>query len=461
MRVCSTRMKERCMKHTYVLDSNVLLSDPLSLTAFEDNTIIIPFIVLEELDAHKSRQDEVGRNARSVNRALDELRDTGSLTDGVILPSGGTIRVVGIDKSARDSLNIPVELKESKADNIIIVTMMCLKEKHPDAVLVTRDINVRVKCDALGLKSEDYRQLHAVTATTDFYTGVSIRQVDEEMISELHDLRECLLPDAIQLHQNEIAVLKNHSSASAIARRVGNKLKLVTQHEAVYGLKPRNKEQNFSLELLLDPEIKLVSLTGPAGVGKSLISLAAGLEQLKTVGKIGLYDKLIITRSVQPVGKDLGFLPGTLDEKLEPWIAPTKDNLSFLMNAPKHPTREKKRTKEKHEEPYLSLLRDNGIIEIEALAFIRGRSISNAYILIEEAQNLSAHEVKTIITRAGDNTKVVLVGDVHQIDNPHLDIYTNGLTHVVERFKEHEIAGHITLIKGERSPLSTLASQIL
>ena len=384
-------------KKTYVLDTNVLLSDPSSIYAFQEHNLIIPMAVLEELDRHKGRPDDVGRNARQVGRSLDDMRSAGgSLIKGVGLPGGGVLQIVSINSGSLERL--PPELREPKVDNLIIALVKQLSSGQIPGILVSKDINVRIKCDSLGLKCEDYRKMR------------------------------------------------------------------VTEDESAFGLTNRNKEQAFSLDLLFDDRIKLLTLVGPSGTGKTLLALGAALEQLRGLGTLPRYDKLIVTKPVQAVGKDIGFLPGTLEEKMEPWIAPIRDNLNFLMDARRNRPRRKRQGAKQDDSDdnlYLNLMQRQGLIEIEAITFIRGRSIPNAFIIIDEAQNLSMHELKTIITRVGDGTKIVLTGDIEQIDNVHVDAFTNGLTYAVERFKEYPIAGHVTLVKGERSELATLASKIL
>lgn len=449
------------MKKTYVVDTNVLLSDPSSIYAFDDNDLIIPMVALEELDDNKTRQDEVGRNAREVNRALDKMRASGSLISGVPLHTGGTLYVKCMPPNANHGL--PHELESvKKADNLIIAFMLQWVGQEDQAILVSKDINVRVKCDALGIKCEDYLNQRVASTTDELYTGVEVIDVDDESINKFYDSGALDLPEQ-KFFPNQIVVIKNASSKSALSRYTKGKLRPLLEVESAFGLKPRNKEQKFSLDLLFDDSIKLVTLVGPAGTGKTLLALAAGLDQLKALGGHEKYQKMIVSRPVQPMGNDIGFLPGTLQEKMDPWISPIRDNLNFLMGyskkSPKPPRGHSKAAL--GDEPYLAMLQEAGMIEIEALSFIRGRSIPGAYIVIDEAQNLSMHELKTIITRVGDNTKIVLTGDIAQIDNPHLDIFSNGLTYVVEKFKEHDIAGHVTLLKGERSALATLASQIL
>lgn len=470
------------MKKTYVLDTNVLLSDPNSLFSFEEHELIVPMAVLEELDRHKSRPDDVGRNARQVSRSLDELRQKGSLVTGVDLPDGGRLRIASINGDAL--ADAPVELQAQKVDNLILAFMISLKKATtvsddvPEPVLVSKDINVRIKCDSLGIKCEDYRKMRA-TATTDpqkFYRGVEVIELDEELVDYFYihghlDVPSQALKGRV-LHPNQICVIKNvkdgTTTKSAIAKCQGEGKPIIpiAKIDQAFGLKPRNKEQSFSLDLLFDENIKLLTLVGPSGTGKTLLALAAALEQLKGLGNpaLGRYNKLIVTRPVQPVGKDIGFLPGTMEEKMEPWIAPIRDNLNFLMGGKRSKPRRQNAENGKPKQDdgmYLSLMQERGLIEIEAITFIRGRSIPNAFIVIDEAQNLSMHELKTIITRVGDGTKIVLTGDIEQIDNVHVDAFTNGLTYAVERFKEYGIAGHVTLIKGERSELATLASKIL
>jgi len=469
------------MMKTYVLDTNVLLSDPNALHSFDEHDIIIPMVVLEELDHHKTRSDEVGANARHVNRELDEMRSSGSnLIEGAQLPGGGKLRVVVIDRKTIQ--NLPVELVDTKVDNLIIAFMLQFNvqplEERP--VLVSKDVNVRIKCDSLGVKCEDYRKLRVANDAQQFYRGVKVLELAEEQVDMFYHDEELAISEETreELYPNQIVIIKHSESGqttkSAITKYPGDGHPLIpiNKVDAAFGLKPRNKEQTFSLDLLYDPNVKLLTLVGPSGTGKTLLALAAALDQLRGIGNVttARYNKLIVTRPVQPVGKDIGFLPGTMEEKMEPWIAPIRDNLNFLMgnnNGNKTPARRRSRANAVGEKPvqddgtYLSLLQDRGIIEVEAITFIRGRSIPNAIIVIDEGQNLSMHELKTIITRAGEGTKIIITGDLEQIDNIHVDAFTNGLTYAVERFKDYPIAGHVTLIKGERSELATLASRVL
>lgn len=465
------------MKKTFILDTNVLLSDSNALFAFEDNDIIIPMIVLEELDKHKSRQDEVGANARAMNRKLDELRIQGSLHAGIKTPGGGTLYV---QSTSEDTLkNLPIEFQNTKADNLIISLAL-----HKSATLVSKDINVRVKCDALNVQCDDYKKSQIISKIDDLYSGVIQCEATKEFIDSLYKndyvevdsnqsniISECLFP-------NQIVIIKQYGCESgstivkAIRKNENEKFyfKQVNKRETCYGLTPRNKEQNFSLDLLLDERIKLVTLTGIAGSGKSLLALAAGLAQNHIMGDADKkkYQKLIIARSLQPVGKDTGFLPGTLLEKLAPWQGPTIDNLHYLLSKGDKKISIAAKTNKKpfqideqQIDPYLSLLMERGVIEIASISHIRGRSIPDAYCIIEEAQNMSVTEIKTVISRVGEGTKMILVGDVDQIDNLYVDKYSNGLSHVIEKFKNSNIAAHVTLRKGERSQLATEAAHLL
>jgi len=442
------------MKKCYVLDTNVLITDPSSLRAFEDNDVVIPFVVLEELDKNKSRHDEIGRNAREISRSLDELRNQGSLMDGVKLPGGGELRIATLLE--KSNVKIPAEFKDlTKNDNAIIVTALQVRKTSPvETILVSKDINVRIKCDAIGLASEDYLRMRVSETRDSFYTGITCIEADKDLIDEIYH-EGFISIDKLNLHRNlypnEYVMLKAYDGSSVLLKYVASSkiVKQIDKNGEAFGLRPRNLEQWFALDMLFDPNIKLVTITGPAGCGKTLLAVAAGMHLTFQESR---YEKLIITRPVQPLGRDIGYLPGTLQEKMEPWIAPIKDNLNFLTETTKNG---------KKVEAYIDLLIEKRSIEIEAITFIRGRSIPNSFIILDEAQNLSPHELKTIITRVGDDTKIVLTGDLEQIDNSHLDVYTNGLTYAVEKFKDYDIAGHITLSKGERSPLATIASKIL
>lgn len=476
---------QKTNRKTYILDTNVLLSDPTSIFSFEDNNVIIPLAVLEELDNHKSRQDDVGRNARQIGRSLDDLRLEGSLFEGIQLANGGTLKVATANFSHGKGL--PLELQTGKVDNMLIAFMMQYvgDDNH---IMVSKDINVRLKCDSLNIKCEDYLKMRITDDPEKFYRGVEVVEVSAELVERFYKDGEVELPAYISeqrmFYPNQIIVLKNVNqsgeSKSGIAKYKSNGKPVVAieKFETVQGLKPRNKEQLFSLDLLFDNSIKLLTMTGAAGCGKTILALAAALEQLKGFGRYPTYDKLIVTRPIQPLGHDLGFLPGTLEEKMDPWIAPIRDNINFLMSSQKalrmastaSSNKGKSASGERRSDrqpqtfktnDYLQIMQDNGSIEIEAITYIRGRSIPNAIIIIDESQNLTMHELKTIITRVGEGTKIILTGDIEQIDNIHVDAYTNGLTYAIEKFKDYPIAGHVTLLKGERSLLASIAAKIL
>ena len=396
----------------------------------------------------------------------------GSLIKGVGLPGGGVLQIVSINSGSLERL--PPELREPKVDNLIIALVKQLSSGQIPGILVSKDINVRIKCDSLGLKCEDYRKMRVTEDAQKFYRGVDVIELDEELIDYFFRNGKLELPQQVlagrKLYPNQIVVIKHvkdgQTTKSALTKCTdpSGMLVPISKVESAFGLTNRNKEQAFSLDLLFDDRIKLLTLVGPSGTGKTLLALGAALEQLRGLGTLPRYDKLIVTKPVQAVGKDIGFLPGTLEEKMEPWIAPIRDNLNFLMDARRNRPRRKRQGAKQDDSDdnlYLNLMQRQGLIEIEAITFIRGRSIPNAFIIIDEAQNLSMHELKTIITRVGDGTKIVLTGDIEQIDNVHVDAFTNGLTYAVERFKEYPIAGHVTLVKGERSELATLASKIL
>jgi len=432
-------------KKTYVLDTSVYLTDAGSINAFKNNDIVIPLKVLEEIDKHKKRQDGVGANARKIIRTLDELRARGSLRKGVRIAKGkGIARAVPYEKSA-----LPPDFDIKNADNEIIGVALSEMESGPRRVIVvSRDINMRVKCDALGIKCEDYVNNQIVERAENIFEGFTSRLVDDQTIDQFYTGESVILDEGSGLCPNEYVMLVSSANdkKTALAQHVRSGLplrKIPEYKKGAWGIRARNKEQSFALDLLMDKEVPVVTLVGKAGCGKTLLAIAAGLEQV-IEGKT--YRRLVVSRPVQPLGKDIGFLPGTMEEKMAPWLAPIGDNLKFLMN---------------NDRTTLEMHVEQGLIEIEALTYIRGRSIANAYIVIDEAQNLTSHELKTIITRVGENTKIVLTGDIEQIDNVYIDETSNGLTYAVEKFKNHDIAGHISMVKGERSKVATLASKIL
>jgi len=427
-------------KKTYVLDTNVYLTDAQSIMSFSNNDILVPLKVLDEIDKHKKRQDIVGVQARNTIRTLDTLRSKGNLHKGVRLDRGkGIIKI-----KSYNPLCLPDDLDLEDADNQIIATALSEMDESPSkkVIMVSRDINMRVKCDALGIATEDYQVEQVVAKSDDLYSGTAEILVDEQIIDNFYEGNSVTI-DQKGLHPNQFVMLVSNSNPkkAALARYTNEDtpLKRVQQISA-WDTRPRNKEQQYALNLLMDPDVPVVSLIGKAGSGKTLLALAAGLEQ--TLGN-SIYKKMVVTKPVEPVGKDIGFLPGTLEEKMLPWLAPIQDNLQFLMGDDKMT---------------LDMYHEKGQIEVEAMTFIRGRSISNAFIVIDEVQNMTQHEIKTVLTRVGEGTKIVLTGDIEQIDNVYIDATNNGLSYVVERLKNETITGHVTLMKGERSKVATIAA---
>ena len=439
----------------YIIDTSVCLTDSSCIYHYGEADIVIPMKVLEEIDKHKKRQDSVGSNARSIIREFDLLRERGGLQDGVSL--GDTKGSLFVARVPLD--NIPADLNKADPDHIIMTAALNQKEQNPDSkvVLVSRDINMRVIADSLGLISEDYVENQIIEVRSDLYTGYESIMVSDWEIDDLYNKGLISLESldlGYSLEENASVMLysdQNEKKTVLCRHKRGHLAKVIdVNKKGVWGVKPRNKEQVFAFDLLMDPNISLVSLVGRAGSGKTLMAIAAGISQTIQdpfkVGEEPIYNRLVISRPIQPMGKDIGYLPGTMEEKMHPWLKPIQDNLQYILG---------------NDKATLEEYMDKGIIEVEALTYIRGRSIANAYIIIDEAQNLTVHEIKTILTRVGDNTKIILTGDVEQIDNIYVDETSNGLVHTVEKFKEHDVAGHITLLKGERSRLATLASDIL
>ena len=436
---------------TFVLDTNVLLHDPYALFQFQENNILIPITVIEEIDRFKKDMNETGRNARQVSRILDELRQKGSLSAGITLESGGNLRVALLNNEMLR--HIPSELSDQKSDNRILAVAVEAKSAvdQMPVILVTKDTNLRIKADAIGLDAEDYES--DKVDISELYSGFSEVDVSSDTVDRFYgqgwvDAPENLLP-------NQYVVMRDagNPSHSALAKYVSGQKKLFPVikigKEGVWSITPRNREQTCALDALLDDSIKIVTLVGKAGTGKTLLAIAAGLHK---TAEENIYNRLLVSRPVFPMGKDIGFLPGDIEEKLAPWMQPIFDNVELLLSGHE--------AEKRHSKGYRELMA-MGIMEIEPLTYIRGRSIPNQYLIVDEAQNLTPHEIKTIVTRAGEGTKVVLTGDPYQIDNPYVDSSSNGLTYLVERFKGQEISAHITMMKGERSALAELAANLL
>tara|TARA_R100000008_G_scaffold85449_1_gene75409 strand:+ start:556 stop:1890 length:1335 start_codon:yes stop_codon:yes gene_type:complete len=442
-------------KKTYVLDTSVYLTDHNSIYSYKNNDIIVPLKVLEEIDAHKKRQDSVGTNARSIIRTLDSLRERGNLCHGVRLGKGRGIVSVCKGKTSL----LPADLNSSHPDHVIISTALAAKEENPSRkiIVVTRDINMRVICDSLSLECEDYIHSQAVEQVENVYSGFAEHLVDDPIIDQFYEGEKIYIEGNFYPNQFVMLISNANEKKTALARYMGPDRALLQAgfyKEGVWGINPRNKEQVFAMDLLMDQSVNVITLVGQAGSGKTLCAIAAGLQQTLQApsgnNKRNVlepkYKRLIVSRPVQPLGRDIGFLPGSMEEKMSPWLRPIQDNLQFLMG---------------NDRETLEMYMSKGVIDIEALTYIRGRSISNAFIIIDEAQNLTSHELKTIVTRVGENTKIVFTGDIEQIDNVYIDETTNGLTNAVEKFKHYDLSGHITLIKGERSKVATLGAKIL
>jgi len=443
-------------KKNYVLDTSVFLTDADAIFKFSNNDIFVPLKVLEEIDGHKKRQDSVGVNARKIIRTFDELRNKGSLQKGVRIAKGsGIVKVISYE--ALKGIIFPPDLDLRHPDHMIIATAVVVRQLGTDSrktVIVSRDINMRVISDSVGLLSEDYISESAVTSTDELYQGFTTHSVDDQIIDRFYGDEPIMIAadetDENWMPNQYLLLVSNaNDKKSALARFKDHfqpLQKVVHDKLPDWRITARNKEQAFAIDLLMDPSVKVVSLVGRAGSGKTLCAIAAGLQQ--TIGLRGenVYDRVIVSRPVQPLGKDIGYLPGTMEEKMLPWLMPIQDNLQFLLGGDKNA---------------LQMYMDKGKIEIEALTYIRGRSISNTFMIIDEAQNLTAHEIKTIITRVGEGTKIILTGDIEQIDNVYVNETTNGLAHAVEKFKLYPIAGHIMFKKGERSEIATLAAKVL
>jgi PhoH-like ATPase len=442
------------IKH-FVLDTNVLLHNPNALFMFGDNEVIIPFDVIEELDKFKTNSDDLGRNARTVIRYLDSLRMQGSLSEGVNLPhAGGRVRVI-----LEEDQKLCPGLTANTPDNRIICCAFALMQEGNRVVFITKDINARIKSDAMGLVAEDFE-----AQKVDFerlYTGWREMSVPAGTIDRLFSEKELRL-DADDAHVNEFILMTDEQDPShtAIARLRGDGLFIPVRGRRgpVFGIMPRNLQQTMALDLLMDDSVKLVSLIGAAGTGKTLLALAAGLA--KTLNEEA-YQKMLCARPIMPLGRDIGYLPGDKDQKLTAWMQPIFDNIAYLLSnrltqdsGAGHPPHASLSSVEQR----ISQLMDTGQLILEPLTYIRGRSIPHQFMIVDEAQNLTPHEVKTIASRVGDGTKLVLTGDATQIDNPYLDSSSNGLSYLVERLKGKGIVGHITLAKSERSELASLVT---
>jgi len=464
----------------FVLDTNVLLHDSNCLRSFADNVVNVPIYVIEEMDTFKRDQSELGRNARRIAREIDEYRALGNLRDGVPLPNGGIVRVV----LARADMPGHFSVGHTMDDAILSAALFLHREEpHRPVTFVTKDVNLRIRADALGLHAEDYDRQEIDMA--ELYTGSAELAVPPALVDalyadggfdqdELGERKERIWP-------NQYLALRSESNHGKMAFARVNKARvehLRGVRQNVWGVQHKNREQMFALDMLMRDDIQLCTLVGKAGTGKTLLALAAGLQ---SVTDREVYRKLLVSRPIFPFGRDIGFLPGDIEEKLNPWMQPIHDNIDFLVSAQfggKDGDRADRDRGDKERDrgdksdraerggrggkvwSYDELVH-SGVLEVEPLTYIRGRSLPGVYMIVDEAQNLTPLEIKTVLTRVGHGTKIVFTGDPYQIDQPYLDSLNNGLTYVVERFKDQPIAAHITLSKGERSPLAELAANLL
>ncbi len=443
------------MKKIFVIDTNILLNNPASIFKFDDNDVVIPISVIEEVDTFKKDLSENGRNAREVSRILDRLRERGTLSSGIQLfegreDSGSLFVYLGTNMEV-----LPGVLKDSTDNHILAIGLTLQKQYNGsrNVIIITKDSNLRIKADALGLPAEDFEA--DKVDISHLYKGYQTMKVKADVINDFYSRRELAMEDK-GLYPNQFVILEDQDDANQFVYGVydgqDRVVRMLDPHsDGVWGIYPRNIEQTFALEALLDDNIKLVTLSGGAGTGKTLMAIAAGLSKTTDDDE---YTKLLVARPIFPLGKDIGFLPGDLDEKLNPWMQPIFDNLELLLSGGQHG-----RTK-RFSKSYQELI-NQGMLAIEPLTYIRGRSLPNQFFVVDEAQNLTPHEIKTILTRAGEGTKIVLTGDPYQIDNPYIDSENNGLTYVIEKFKNERIAAHVTFSRGERSELATLAAALL
>lgn len=414
--------------------------------------------MIEEIDRFKREMSENGRHARHFSRVIDAMRSGGELSKGVKLPNGG---ILTVELGSHQPL--PVELQMDKADNRILALAITLKKEQPKRplVFVTKDVNLRIKADALGIAADDYEP--ESVEPDELYAGTMTLSIDAHLVDEFYSNKKLVLPDAKGLKPNQYLILKdsanpNHTAMGRFSKELECVVPIIKPAEGLWGVFPKNAEQAFAIDALLNDEIKLVSLVGKAGTGKTLMAIAAGLA--KTVDE-GVYHRLLVSRPVFPLGKDIGFLPGDIEEKLNPWMQPIYDNIDFLFGASATTPGGGKQATRRGAGRGAQELMNQGLLQIEPLTYIRGRSIPQQFLIVDESQNLTPHEIKTIITRAGDGTKIVLTGDSYQIDNPYVDAANNGLVYLVDRFKDEAISAHVTLTRGERSKLSELASNLL
>ena len=428
---------------TFIIDTNVLLHDPESILNFPQSYVIIPVTVLEELDKMKRLPNEIGKNARAIFRMLDSFsnKNVGNYHEGIQLENGSTLRI-----QLEMKAEIPFEFPLVINDNKIILAAYFLKQKGADVVFVSKDLAARIKAEAVGLEVEDYENLKY--SYSSMYKGMRKIEVEKNSIDLFYKDGTLALPD-IEACPNEYFIMTSPEHSSAVGKYDAYKKSIepLLKQNNIWGIKPRNVEQRCAVDLLLRDDIKLVTMVGQAGTGKTLLALACGLRK---VFDEGTYSRILVSRPIIPLGRDIGYLPGTKEEKLFNWMQPIYDNLEFLCESSGGESSDT-----------LRWVMESKKIEMEAVTYIRGRSLPKMFIIVDEAQNLTPHEVKTIISRAGEDTKVILAGDPSQIDNPYLDKDSNGLTYTIGKFSKHKIFGHISLEKTERSELAAIAAEVM
>lgn len=438
-------------KKIFIIDTNVLLHDYRSIYNFEENDVIIPIVVLEELDRFKKGNDQINFHAREFTRELDKLSGDNLLSDGI--PLGDKLGALYIETGKEFSDRVNQSFPEKTADHRIlaIADYVCTRHKDSSVILITKDINLRMKAKSLGIKAQDYES-DKVSNIDDLYKGIlTIGEVDSTKIDKLYEEPEGIHIDEMEMKidpgGHQFYILKNNGSSALAHYNPSTKMVTRIMKQATYGIDPRNAEQTFAIEALTNPEIQLVALTGKAGTGKTLLALAAALQQHRR------YKQIFLARPIVPLAnRDLGFLPGDVKEKIDPYMQPLFDNLTVIKHRFSHQSPEFVRIND--------MIKEEKLV-ITPLAYIRGRSLSSIFFIVDEAQNLTPHEIKTIITRAGEDTKMIFTGDIEQIDSPYLDIGSNGLTYLTDKMKGQDIFAHVNLLKGERSFLSELASRLL
>jgi len=444
-------MRRKHNKKLFIIDTNVLLHDYKCIYNFEENDIIIPIVVLEELDKFKRGNDLINFHAREFTRELDKLSGDMLLTANI--PLGENLGNMHIETGKDFSEKVSQSFPERTADHRIlaIAEYVCSSNKDKTVVLITKDINLRMKAKSLGIIAQDYEN-DKVANIDDLYKGIRILEgVNQESISKLYELPEGVSAGEYNLEENltghQFFIMKNNGSSALAHYNPVNKMLNRVIKQTTYGIDPRNAEQTFALEALSNPDIQLVSLTGKAGTGKTLLALAAALQQHKR------YKQIFLARPIVPLAnRDLGFLPGDVKEKMDPYMQPLYDNLTVIKHKFSHQSPEFLRIND--------MMKEDKLV-ITPLAYIRGRSLSSIFFIVDEAQNLTPHEIKTIITRAGEGTKMVFTGDIEQIDSPYLDTASNGLSYLSDKMKNQDIFAHVNLVKGERSFLAELASKLL